>query len=361
MLTAETRVLELGASIAAATCGRFLRHLGAEVITIEPPGGSALRDSPPFLPGVDQPRRSALFAALAAGKEHRRLATETDHGRAAVEELVRGADVVLMSGRLHEWASVGLSPARLTVIAPQLVIGRVTMFGDAGPYADLAGGEVQALALGGLMNLIGLPEREPLRLGGVQAQSAAGLAMLTGVLTGLFARAAGGGGSEFVTSVLETVAHLEWKGAVSAGGSGSSTERGPDAGPMIVPCSDGFFALFYRPDDWPKVKAALDDPRLDDPRFETHTSREAHRDALVEVVSDVTSPLTKRDLYHLTQRFGVPTGYVASIGDLLASPQYHARGFLTEVDLDTGGHGVLPGQPWRTTEASGSGGAGART
>lgn len=274
---------------------------------------------------------------------------------------MRDADVVLMSGRLQEWDRFGLAPSRLASLSPRAVIGRVTMFGDDGPYADLAGGEVQALALGGLMNLIGLPEREPLRLGGVQAQSAAGLAMLTGVTIGLFARSATGNGGEFVTSVLEAVAHLEWKSAVSSSRPGPSTRRGPDAGPLIVRCRDGFFALFYRPDDWRKVMAAFDDPRLDDPKFGTLASREANREALAATIGEIAASMSKRDLYHRTQGLGIPTGYLATMGDLLHSPQYHARGFLTEIDLEAGGRGVLPAAPWQVTVGVGARAAGVRT
>ena len=63
---AGCRVIEHSRSAAAAYAGRLLATMGAEVIMLEPPGGSPLRDAPPFI--ANDETNSALFAYLAVGK-----------------------------------------------------------------------------------------------------------------------------------------------------------------------------------------------------------------------------------------------------------------------------------------------------
>lgn len=348
LLPAAMTVVEVGDSIAASMCGRFLHQLGARVIKVEPPTGSPLRSHPPFL-AAGATEKSAMFEWLNAGKEFASADVTTAAGREAVEALVRtGVDVILLSGRLEEWEGIGLQPSAWSALAPnRVVVGRVTMFGDLGPYADMTGGDLQAQALGGLTTLIGFAHREPLRLGGSQAQCATGMALLTGVLIGLYGGATSGRDTFFATSVLETVAHLEWKSASIAQSGGTAGVRGSDGGPVIVRCRDGFFAFFFRPVDWAKVKGLIQDPRLDGVDFATHAKRVENQRQLIAVLEDTTRETAKRDLYQRAQEAGLPAGYMATMEDLIESPQYRARDFFDEVDIEGCGRGLLPGAPWQ--------------
>jgi crotonobetainyl-CoA:carnitine CoA-transferase CaiB-like acyl-CoA transferase len=347
LLEEPATVIELGDSLAGSYCGRLLLQLGATVVKVEPPEGSPLRATAPFL---DSPsgRLSATFAALNAGKQIVSLGLDTPEGRAGVETLLRErGDVVVMSGTIADWTARELPVGRVRELAPRAVLGRVTTFGDDGPYADIVGGELQAQALGGLMNLVGEPPREPLRMGGYQAQYSTGLALFTGFSLGLFHRAQTGEGSSFSTSVLETVSHIEWKSGLSYQVDGSIVTRGSDGAPAILRAKDGMFAFFYRPDDWPKVLAILDDPRLNVEEFATQKGRDLNRRALLELLNECTSKFSKHELYHKTQAGRMTTGYMATMGDLLDSEQYRARDFFEEIDLGDVGVGVLPGAPWR--------------
>ena len=269
-------------------------------------------------------------------------------GRAHTEALIRErGDVVIMSGTGAEWEGRKLTVDRVRELAPRAVVGRVTTFGDIGPYVDIVGGELQAQALGGLMNMVGEIPREPLRIGGYPAQYSTGFALLTGFSLGLFRRAATGLGSAFSTSVIETTSHMQWKAGVSYQANGSIVTRGSDGSPAILRTKDGFFAFYYRPDDWPKVLTILDDRRLEVEEFSTQKGRDLNRPALLRVLNECASRFSKRELYHLTQAGGMTTGYMATMGDLLKSEQYRARDFFEDVDLDDFGIGRLPGASWR--------------
>jgi crotonobetainyl-CoA:carnitine CoA-transferase CaiB-like acyl-CoA transferase len=347
LLESPSTVIELGDSLAGSYCGRLFLQLGATVLKVEPPGGSPLRATAPLL-GSSSGGVSATFTALNAGNQTVNADIDTPPGRAAVEALLRErGDVVIMSGTTAEWAARHLSTSRVRELVPQAVVGRVTTFGDEGPYADIVGGELQAQALGGLMNMVGDPARQPLRMGGYQGQYSTGLALLTGFSLGMFNRARTGVGGSFTTSVIETVSQIEWKGALSRQANGLIATRGPDGAPLIVRAKDGFFAFYYRPDDWPKVLQILDDPRLAAAEFATQEGRNLNRPALLAVLNDCMSRLPKRDFYHRAQAERLPMGYMATMGDLLDSEQYRARNFFEEIDLGDLGLGRLPGAPWR--------------
>jgi crotonobetainyl-CoA:carnitine CoA-transferase CaiB-like acyl-CoA transferase len=343
-------VIELGDSISASAAGMFLRELGAHVTKVEPPEGSPLKRVAPFL-GSDEV--SALYTYLNRGKQTVTADLASAEGRETVEGyLAEACDVVLMSGTRDEWASVGLTTDRMRSLAPRAVVGRISRYGDDGPHRDLLGDELQFQALGGLMYVIGIEGREPLRMGGNVMQYAAGAALFTGALLGLYNRQATGSGAVFVTSVFELVPYLEWKNALSYQADGLVARRGDEGmAPVILPCKDGFSAFYYRPIDWANVKKLLEDPRLDAEEFATQPLRQQHRIELTAILAETTSRLEKRELYHRAQRIGLPIGYIATMGDLLESDQYLARAWLEEVDLGELGRGIVPGTPFRVIDA----------
>jgi crotonobetainyl-CoA:carnitine CoA-transferase CaiB-like acyl-CoA transferase len=358
LFEAPVTVVEMGDSLAGAFCGRLLGQLGARVVKVEPPGGSPLRELPPLLPETvpGGGPRSAHYLAVNAGKEVVTADLHRGEGRDLVESVLAAGGLGIMSGSLAQWAGHDLDPRQLVARYPSAIIGRVTLFGEDGPYANLVGGELQAQALGGLMNIVGDPSGEPLRIGGFPAQHSAGLALLSGFALALYRRGATGQGGSFATSVIETVANIEWKGGLSYQENGRIVVRGTDGDPAIVRTSDGFFAFFYLPADWPKVLALLGDPRLEAEDFATFQARDRNRAALLAIINESTSTMTKLDLYHRCQAQGLPAGYMATMSDLLAADQCRARGFFTEIDVN-GRAGLLPGAPWRLAGEPAQGGA----
>src|SRR5439155_25188992 len=114
---------------------------------------------------------------------------------------------------------------------------------------------------------------------------------------------------------------------------------------LVLPCNDGFVAFVYQDDHWPKVVDLIDDKRLKDPRFTTRAGRLAHREELRPLLEAWTQARTKTKVYHTAQAHGVPVGMVADVADLVASPQYAARGFMTSVDHPSTGPIQYPGVP----------------
>src|SRR3546814_1821704 len=88
-------------------------------------------------------------------------------------------------------------------------MGRISMFGEQGDYAAFKGHDLQALALSGLLYIVGEPDRHPLPLPGVQASYSAGLALLSGVMVCVWAADRKPEFREIVTSGVRAAARSE--------------------------------------------------------------------------------------------------------------------------------------------------------
>ena len=127
------RVLDL-ADEKGALAGKLLAGLGADVVLVEPPGGSRLRSIPPFWQGTPDAERSVFFWFYAAGKRSVTLDVATPAGAARLRRLVARADVLIETeppGRLDE---VGVGADALREVNPRLVVASITPFGQRGPY-----------------------------------------------------------------------------------------------------------------------------------------------------------------------------------------------------------------------------------
>jgi crotonobetainyl-CoA:carnitine CoA-transferase CaiB-like acyl-CoA transferase len=256
------------------------------------------------------------------------------------------ADVVLDGLGRGELDGLGLAYADLAAQAPGLVLTAITSFGDDGPYCDYLDGELVLMALGGLLNMVGEPELEPLRLGGYQAQYVTGLSALTGTLAALFARDFSGLGQRVEVSAHESVAFVEWKSGIYYQSNGQVRRRGGrEAQWVVLRCRDGFVAFVYQDEDWPGVIELIQDPRLEEPRFALHAERLAAREELRAIFEQWTLHRQKTEVYHAAQAHGIPVGMVADVADLVASPQYAARDFFQTIDHPATGAVAYPGLP----------------
>ena len=155
------RILDLTGKM-GGYCGLLLANLGAEVILIEPPGGSPLRGEGPFKDDTPGLERSLTFSAYHTNKQGIVLDLNEPEGRRALCELVARADALIEDhppGFLDQ-REIGF--AALSSINPALVMTSITGFGQTGPYRDFQTSSIVAFAMGGLMNLCGHPGNAPL-------------------------------------------------------------------------------------------------------------------------------------------------------------------------------------------------------
>jgi crotonobetainyl-CoA:carnitine CoA-transferase CaiB-like acyl-CoA transferase len=135
----------------AEYCGLILAGLGADVIKVEPPGGSPTRRIGPFYQDRADPEGSLFFWNYNRGKRSMVLDLHKEQERAFLRFLLSTADVFLESTRRGELERVGLDADTLGAQMPTLIVARMTPFGDDGPWADFKGSDLVHLALGGVM------------------------------------------------------------------------------------------------------------------------------------------------------------------------------------------------------------------
>jgi crotonobetainyl-CoA:carnitine CoA-transferase CaiB-like acyl-CoA transferase len=207
----------------------------------------------------------------------------------------------------------------------------LSMLGRNAP-SDVPASEFTVLALGGVLNLVGEPDRQPLRLGGHQVAYAAGLSAFTGLVGALCGTAA-----EVVhVSLLENAVWLNWKNVATAEGGGevpSRAGRGSDW--PIVRCADGWVALVYRDENWPVMRELTgNDPRLADPALGKLNARHARAAEIASIVEEHFARLTRAQLRELSLRRKLPLGPVLTPGEALQDPHHLAREFFATVRLN---------------------------
>ncbi|HYY87283.1 MAG TPA: CaiB/BaiF CoA-transferase family protein, partial [Chloroflexota bacterium] len=172
------RVVEFGSLIAGPFCGRILADFGADVIKVEPPGlGDPLREW-----GLVVDAHGSLWSMVQSrGKRSVVLDLRTENDRRLARRLINESDVVIESfrpGRMEQWA---LDYESLSSDRPQLVMVRISGFGQTGPYSQRPGFGNIAESMGGIRYITGWADRPPLRVGLSLGDSVAGLYATVGV------------------------------------------------------------------------------------------------------------------------------------------------------------------------------------
>ena len=123
-------------------------------------------------------------------------------GRAALSQLLAGADVLVENFRPGVLDRLGFGEETLAQLNPRLVSASITGFGDSGPQRDRIGYDQILQAEAGLMSLTGLSPGQPTRVGLPIADLTAGLFAVVGILAALIERNRSGLGQHVHTSLL---------------------------------------------------------------------------------------------------------------------------------------------------------------
>ncbi|MGD9893292.1 MAG: CaiB/BaiF CoA transferase family protein [Dehalococcoidia bacterium] len=344
------RIIETGAGVAAAYCGFLLAGLGADVLKVEPLSGDPARLDGPFSADLPDPECSGRFLHLNRGKRSVALDLASEPDRSWFLSLVATSDVLLDDHSPATQADLGLDDTTIRAAQPSLILTRISLFGENGPYAGWQGTELVVQAMSGLMACTGEPDREPLLIGGSPAQYAGGQTAAAATLVALFDRASDNVGTRLDVSVQEAATDLLelWShGAYQNRAMPRLGARHNSGYPFeAYPCSDGYVGVHTRPGPW-SAMADMVDARLADPRYEDAATREQFRAEIDPLICTWLANKTKFDAYHAGQARRFAFGYVATASDLLKSPHLHARDALVPLEHPTAGTLRYPGAPFR--------------
>lgn len=184
--------------------------MGAEVIKVERSGVGDLSRYL-YLTDTRIGGESTIFHAINRNKRSIAIDLKSEEDRAAVAELIRGADVVLQNFRPGVMERLGFGYEAVRAINPRIVYGTVTGYGSQGPWVDLPGQDLLAQARAGVMWLSGGRDDGPVAMGLPIADVLAGAALAHGVLALLFRRERAGIGGVVETSLIEVLADLQFE------------------------------------------------------------------------------------------------------------------------------------------------------
>ena len=198
------RVLDLSDE-QSQMCGMMLADLGADVVCIEPPGGSHARRFGPFADGVRDTETSLYWWSYARNKRSAVIDLETASGRNQLRALAAKADIVIETEKPGRMAELGLGHDDLARLNPRLITVSITPFGQEGPKANWPASDLTVLAAGGPLWLTGEHDRAPSRVRVPQGYNNAGCEAASAALIALHERVVSGLGQHVDVSAQQAV------------------------------------------------------------------------------------------------------------------------------------------------------------
>ncbi|MCS6987551.1 MAG: CoA transferase [Sphingomonadaceae bacterium] len=325
-------VVEMGQLIAGPFCGQLLGDMGADVIKIEPPGkGDPMRD----WGRGDYP---LWWEVVSRNKKSVSIDLRRPEGQALARRLALKADIVIENfrpGTLEKW---NLAPADLLAERPDLIIVRVSGYGQTGPYAERAGFGGIGEAMGGWRAIVGEPDRPPARMGVSIGDSLAATYGCLGALAALRHRDRTGEGQIVDSALYEAVLQVMESLVPEYVVAGHIRERSgsvlPGVAPSnVYPCADGEYLIGANQDSvFARLCVAMGRPELkDDPRYATHVARGKHQRELDEIIAAWTRTRTVAEVEASMVAHGIPAGRIYRAPDMLEDPHFRAREALVEL------------------------------
>ncbi|MGE5129374.1 MAG: CaiB/BaiF CoA transferase family protein [Sphingomonadaceae bacterium] len=328
------RVLELGSLIAGPYCAKMLGDFGAEVIKIEPPGeGDPLRRWRRMRNGT-----SLWWQVQSRGKKSVTVDLRSPAGQEIVRALARRSHVVIenfRAGALEKW---NLGWETLSKDNPQLVMVRVSGYGQSGPYSHRPGFAAIAEAMGGLRYVTGFPDRPPVRPNLSLGDTLASLYGVIGALLALLHLKNGGGGQLIDVALYESVFNVMESLLPEYDADGFVRERSGSSLPGIAPsnlypCNDGGYVLIAGNADalYRRLMTEIGRTDLrDDPALARNDGRAAQMKRIDDAIAEWTSRLSLEEVLARMEKAEVPAGRIYSAADIAADPHYAARDMLVD-------------------------------
>jgi len=188
-------VVELAGIGPGPFCAMLLADLGAKVVRVQRPGGNP--DGRGANPVLDRHRERVVEADL-----------KTPDGVATVLDLVAEADALIEGFRPGVMERLGVGPAECLARNPRLVYGRMTGWGQDGPYAQTAGHDITYLAITGALHAIGRREAPTVPLNIVGDFGGGGMLLAFGLLAAVWRAARTGRGQVVDAAIVDGVAAL---------------------------------------------------------------------------------------------------------------------------------------------------------
>jgi crotonobetainyl-CoA:carnitine CoA-transferase CaiB-like acyl-CoA transferase len=328
------RVVDLTQNVAGPYSAMILADLGASVMKVEPPGGDATRTwGPPFWEDA-----SPTFLALNRNKSQVYIDIKTQEGKSRLHDLIREADVLLVSSRPGSMERLGLDYSSLAESYPRLIYGEVTAFGNDGPRRMEAGYDPLLQAMAGIMSVTGHEGEEPVRVGTSIIDMTTGMWLALGIFGALRLRDQTGIGHRITSSLYETSVAWMCYHIPAYWASGVSPQKWGSGPSMIAP-----YEAFPTHDKWVVIAAGNDvlfqklctvlsrKEWITDPRFVANAERVKNRNELRALICDITRNESSAYWIETLLKNGIPAAPVLNVEEMMKEPQLEASGMVQSI------------------------------
>ncbi len=338
-------------------CGQILADLGADVIKVEPPGGSSARKLGPFYQDQEDAENSLYWWAYNRNKRGVTLDITRSEGQDLLRRLARDAKFLIESDNPGTLAQYGLSYNELAADNPGLIYVSITPFGQDGPKASYADSDLVILASSGPLVITGDEDRPPVRLSVPQGYLHASAAAAPAALIALYESHRSNRGQHIDISAQQAAAQATQSTILAAPLNDAETRRmagGAKMGPLEIrllwPAKDGHVSIAYlfgsafahftkRLMDWiyeegfcDKEVQQMDWVDMGGGLFGGDPKTLEDYERLKLIVEDFTKTKTKEELFQNALDRGLLVAPVTTIDEVVESEQLESRQYWTAVD-----------------------------
>jgi len=333
------RVLSFTQFLLGPSGVQFLADLGADVIKIEPPGGTLWERN---WAGCDLYLNGVSSFFLSTHRNQRSLTLDLKHpeGKAIARRLVEGADVLVQNFRPGVMERLGLGYEALAHLNPRLIYVSASGYGDSSPYRDRPGQDLLLQAMSGLAHISGRAGQPPTPVGTAVVDQHGATLLALGVLAALLDRGRTGRGLRVEVSMLRAALDLQLE-VVTYFLNGARMEKSPTSlasmyhpGPYgVYETKDGYLVLSMSP--LAVLQQALHLPEL--APYATVSYNFSAREEIARLLDPVIRTRTTADWVEFLVPRGVWAAPVFTHAETFADPAVQAADLVEEIDHPVAG------------------------
>jgi len=347
------RVIDMTSVVFGPYCTQILADFGAEVIKVEAPGGDGFRYAA-------KPAHSAgmgpAFMALNRGKKSLVLDLKQDGDKAALRDLLEGADAFIHNVRAEAIGRLGFDYDTVRGYAPNIIYAHCVGFGSGGPYSGLQAYDDVIQAASGTCTLLPRADGDarPRYLPSLIADKVAGLHAAYAVMAAVIHRLRTGQGQHVEIPMLEAFSSFMLKEHLGGntfeppvGQACYARQVDPDRQPFAT--KDGYVSVVpYKLDHFTKVIAIMGDEEFaGQERFASLEGLIAGQSELYGRIAELTATFTTEDLVALMHANSIPAMPVRDMADIAEEPHLNASGFFLRREHPSEGQVVEMREPSR--------------
>lgn len=347
----DLKVIDLTSALSGPFCTMFFADFGAEVIKIEPVGGEQCRTWGPI---DEKSGESGFYSYINRNKKGCTLNLKSEKGLNMFYELVKDADFLCENYKGGVTKKLKIDYETLKEINPKLIYVSGSGFGQNSPLSERPCYDIVAQAMGGIVNLTGFKDTDPVKVGPSIADHVSGIYQMVGALIALHYRSKTGQGQLVDVAMVDTVFSILENAIPTYVMEGVVPERNGNIDPSIAPfdiykCKDGYVALGVGNDRlWAKLCTVMNRHDLiEDERFLTNDLRSKnYTPDLKDIIRDFCIDYTKNELESIMSEASIPCGPVLDVAEAINHPHIKAREMMVEIEHPTAGtismQGIVP-------------------